>query len=176
MSPEGRQLDDKLAASSRETRLAIEKILRRMDDLESLIERSVGVNGTPGPAGPAGANGGSFPVPYNLPYPFVVAASTVFPPDGVRPLGSSVAYRVRYVEIHADPEGPTASADTTFLVQNAASSPTSTGGVTIASGSRSGTAIISVAVTAGQRLYIKAPASLNGVQNLWLVTLKLDEF
>ena len=162
----------------KEARLAIEKIHAKIDSLEGLIQGITGPSGPPGPAGPSGADGSNpnvLPAFRSLPYPFVVSSGIVFPPDGVTLLGPT-PYRVTFCEIHCDPEGPAATGATTFTVQNAASSPTSTGGVTIASGGRRGAASINVAISSGQRLYIKAPASLNGVQNLWLINLGLEKF
>lgn len=170
-------VDGKLESSSIQTRLALEKIHQEVFYLQGLIQSLTGPAGPPGPPGTPGTPGAGVTLPpgRSLPYPFVVTPSIVFPPDGVTLFGAT-PYRVTFCEIHTDPEAAACTANTTFTVQNAPSLPTATGGVTIASGSRRGAAAMNVPIGAGQRLYIKAPAALNGAQNLWLINLGLDKF
>jgi len=116
------------------------------------------------------------PSPYTLTlaYPFFVTASAQLWPDGVDLLIGQ-DYLVTRAEIHADPTGPTASALTTFTVQNHRTAPTSAGFITFAVGARVAREEgITVLFQGDQKLYMKAPAALNGISNLRTILLRIE--
>jgi len=116
----------------------------------------------------------TLPAHVQFSYPFPVSASAHLFPDGVLVLAGS-GFKVTSAEIVSDPISGPASAATSFTIQNALTSPTSSGTVTIPSGSRTGrTQSLAITFLAGQKLYIKAPAALNKIQNLYRIDIGLE--
>ncbi len=108
-----------------------------------------------------------------LSYPFAIFANDQFFPNGC-PIDFQRAVRIKRCLIQADPS-LTASAATTFTLGNAASSPTSSGTVTIASGASHGiSTTLGVTINAGQRLFIRSPSALNNIQNVYLIRLEWE--
>lgn len=156
-----------------EIREAIEKLARKLDQLANHVTAKTTQNviyiTNPNP--PTVEN---FPYTVSLSYPFVVLASAQLFPDGLDLL-NGVAYKVVYAEMVCDPDAQPPTANTTFTIQNAATSPTSTGTVTFTTGSRrASSATIVVNVAAGQRLYIQAPSALNSLQTPYSIRLMLN--
>ncbi len=89
-------------------------------------------------------------------------------------LGFGRAVKITKCEMHADP-AVTASASTTFTLQNQASSPTSTGTVTFALGSRVARSLtLGVRLGSTERLHLIAPAAVNGIQGINTVNLEWE--
>lgn len=108
-----------------------------------------------------------------LSYPFAIFANDQFFPNGC-PIDFQRAVKIKRCFIQADPS-LTASAATTFTLGNAATSPTSSGTVTIANGASHGLSTsLGVSIGVGQRLFIRSPATLNSIQNVYLLRLEWE--
>ena len=154
-----------------ETRIAIEKLDRRLDLIErtsaTVIRNNITIINNP----PLGTN---FPYSVHRAYPFVLTGSLVVPPTGWDLLPAT-AYRITYCEMHCDPEAAAPSANTSITLQNMATFPTATAIVTFASGTkRAVNSSMALQITASQRLFMKFPATLNGLQNLWSIMFVLN--
>lgn len=125
--------------------------------------------------GPPGANGSSAgTVIINLPYPFVLRVSSQLFPGGIVPY-FGLACRVTGADVKCDPTAAVASANVDFSIQNDATSPSVSGTVRILSGARQGyTTDIDIPFGVDEKLYIKTPASLGGIQNLYLFRLRVE--
>ena len=156
-----------------ETLAAFYKLDRRIDVLERTGAETVRNNTVIVIQPPTVAS--NFPYGRDLSYPMYVTPSAQLFPSGLNLLPGT-GYKVTQCEIICDPEAPAATADTSFTIQNAASSPTSSGIVTVLSGQKRGENLsLAVSVSAAQRFYIKAPSNLNGVQNLYHIGLVLNQ-
>ena len=105
-----------------------------------------------------------------LSYPMRVNANSQLFPNGVDiNFGGNV--KVTEIEIQGDPN-INATANTTFLLTNGSPFFTGSANVTIPSGQSIGKNVISLTIGSGQLLYIKAPAVLNRVQNLYMIHIR----
>lgn len=101
---------------------------------------------------------------------FISPSDQLFP-NGV-PIDFTHGVKVTRAFLQFDPV-ITASAATTFTLQNQATTPTSSGTVTVASGASFGqSTTLGVTVPAGGRLYVKSPAALNNLQNLFAIRIE----
>lgn len=105
--------------------------------------------------------------PQNVPYPFSLEEDSDLYPDGLSPL-FGVPCTIVGMELLCDPSYTAPTGDVSFVVQNAANAPTSSGVVTVPSGSRKGSNMaMQVTFGANQLLHIKTPSDLHGLQNLY---------
>lgn len=107
--------------------------------------------------------------PQNVPYPFSLEESSDLYPDGLDPL-FGVPCTIVGMELLCDPTFTAPTADVTFVVQNAATSPTSSATITVSAGTRRGTNFnMNVSFNANQRLHILTPSDLHGLQDTYVI-------
>lgn len=147
-------------------RRSFEEVKEIVRKLESLIEASTNKHSV---LQQIGAEGDVW-----LSYPFALFGNDQLWPDGIE-IGAPC--RIIEAEVVSDPTGGPASADTTFILKNKPSSPTSAGPLTILSGQRRGiNSSLGVKFAVGQRLYVDAPASPGTIQNLYTLRIKTAPF
>lgn len=119
-------------------------------------------------------NGGGGGGPQNVPFPMFISDGMQLFPNGILPLGGDPC-RITSAEIGCDPTGDPATANTSFRIQNALNNPSSAGSVTIPSGGRRGyTNILNISFGVGQKMFVKAPSNLNGVQVLYFFRVGVE--
>lgn len=151
-------------------RKAFEEIQQAIDALFDARER------TTTPIVPPGSGGGGGSGLVSLPYPFVVdAGSDLYPPGVpvlVGPTGLGLPCKIVYAAMFCDPAAAGPTAATTFKFQNDGTSPTSVGSLTFAPGASSAAGVIALALGASDKLHVIAPASLNGLQDLYAILIR----
>jgi hypothetical protein len=147
-----------------ETRIVIERLKKQVDAVAKQVSRLIVNNSITPAVTTAGGGGGIW-----LSYPFVVMPSANLYPNGLD-VFAGAGGTINFAEIVCDPDAAAPTADTTFLL-GTNSAGTGGFGVTIASGTRRGVASGTLVMLPGQRLYILAPAALNGCQNLYCIHL-----
>ena len=148
------------------TRWNFGKILRWANSMEQVINNVTTIINQPGTTQTL-----VFPAQIDLVYPFVVGPSVDIVPGGYDFKGGIIGFQVTYGVMRCDPDMAAPTADTSFILQNDATIPTSSSTLTFASGSYEARGALAVMIQPGQRLWIKAPASLNGLQNLIRISL-----
>lgn len=156
------------------TRIALDRLERELVEVQrtSALQirnaTQITIINNPPPTNPSA----SLPETITLAYPMVVSASSELFPNGWFP-SYTVPWKITYAFMQADP-AITATGSTAFTWKNALSSPTSSGLITFASGASTASGTLNVLFSATQKLYITAPAALNEVQNLYVITFRAE--
>lgn len=164
------------AGSERDSRVMTRQAIERLDKRLDVIERTSatiirnGDNITIINNPPAG--GGTLPNVVTLAYPQVIASLAEFFPSGwVAPFG--VPWKIVSAFMQADTQSPPFGA-VTFTFKNELSSPSSSGALTFAINQTSASGAVNVLFSAGQRLYIRAPSVLSGLENIYVITFRAE--